>query len=76
MKLFIKRIKQGLPEGSSFKIKVIIDWYLYGIPEEYKIRMSNKYPNYKTPKPCGSNTVNIHPCDFGGYYSCRNCELG
>jgi len=76
MKQILKRLKQGLPEGSSLKINTILKWFLFGVSESYVVRMGNKYPRYKTPKPCGSKTEHLHPCDVTKWYRCRNCELG
>lgn len=79
MKQILTRLKQGLPEGSCYKPRTILKWFLFGVSESYSIRMTRKHQYYTTPKPCGSKTEHIHPCDFvkkPGYYGCRNCELG
>lgn len=75
MKHILKRLKQGLPQGSSHKLLTIIKWFLFGISESYYIRITNKYPSYKTLKPCGITSQDLHPCDVIEWCDCRNCEL-
>lgn len=76
MKQLLKRLKQGLPEGSSYKLRTMFKWFLFGVSESYSVRMTNKYPRYKILKPCGTKTEDLHPCDVIKWYRCRNCELG
>jgi len=76
MKQIFKRLKQGLPEGSSHKLRTMLKWFLFGVSESYSIRMANKYSRYKIIKMCSAKTEDLHPCDVTEWHSCRNCELG
>ena len=76
MKQIFKRLKHGLPEGSTRKLRTILKWFLFGVSESYSVRMGNKYPLYSTWKKCGVKTDDLYPCDAAKGYSCWNCPLG